>query len=81
MHDIIIGLYEDWLWLDERIEITTDEIEVLSNREAHCIRLKSVPGIGPCHYSDALSSEDGPASSYLDMFRHNVGAITAALGS
>jgi transposase len=47
MHDIIIGLYEDWLWLDERIEGITDEIEVLSDREAHCIRLKSIPGIGP----------------------------------
>ena len=47
MHDIIIGLYEDWLWLDERIESITDEIEVLSDREAHCIRLKSIPAIGP----------------------------------
>ncbi|MCJ8311220.1 MAG: IS110 family transposase, partial [Hyphomicrobiales bacterium] len=25
MHDIIIGLYEDWLWLDERIESTSTE--------------------------------------------------------
>ena len=47
MHDIIIGLYEDWLWLDERIESLTDEIEVLSDQEAHCVRLKSIPAIGP----------------------------------
>ena len=47
MSDIIIGLYEDWLWLDERIEATTDEIELISKREGHCQRLMTVPGIGP----------------------------------
>ena len=46
-HDIIIGHYEDWLWLDERIESLTDQIEDLSDQEAHCIRLKSIPAIGP----------------------------------
>ena len=47
MSDIIIGLYEDWLWLDERIESTTSEIELISKYEANCQRLMSVPGIGP----------------------------------
>ena len=47
MSDIIVGLYEDWLWLDERIESTTGEIETISKREANCQRLMSVPGIGP----------------------------------
>ncbi|WP_419797708.1 MAG: IS110 family transposase [Terasakiella sp.] len=47
MHDIIIGLYEDWLWLDERIETTTKEIEKISLQENNCQRLMSVPGIGP----------------------------------
>ena len=47
MSDIIVGLYEDWLWLDERIESTTGEIEMISKREANCQRLMSVPGIGP----------------------------------
>lgn len=47
MHDIIIGLYEDWLWLDERIEGTTKEIEEISLHEGHCQRLMTVPGIGP----------------------------------
>jgi len=37
--------------------------------------------IGGTLYSDALSGPDGPAPSYLDMFRHNVGALTAALSS
>ncbi len=37
--------------------------------------------IGGALYSDALSDADGPAPTYLDMFRHNTGAITAALSS
>ena len=47
MSDIIVGLYEDWVCLDERIESTTAEIEMISKREANCQRLMSVPGIGP----------------------------------
>ena len=47
MSDIIVGLYEDWLWHDERIESLTNEIETISRREASCNRLMSVPGIGP----------------------------------
>jgi zinc/manganese transport system substrate-binding protein len=37
--------------------------------------------IGGELYSDALSGPDGPAATYLEMFRHNVGALTAALSS
>ena len=37
--------------------------------------------IGGTLYSDALSGVDGPVPTYLDMFRHNVGALTAALSS
>jgi zinc/manganese transport system substrate-binding protein len=37
--------------------------------------------IGGTLYSDALSAPDGPAPTYLDMFRHNVGALTSALSS
>jgi zinc/manganese transport system substrate-binding protein len=37
--------------------------------------------IGGELYTDALSPADGPAPTYLDMFRHNVGALTAALSS
>ncbi len=47
MHNLIIGLYEDWLWLDERVETVTGEIEAISKCEANCQRLMSVPGIGP----------------------------------
>ena len=47
MSDLIIGLHEDWLWLDERIETISREIEEISQRKSNCIRLMSVPGIGP----------------------------------
>ena len=30
MSDLIVGLHEDWLWLDERIETITKEIEEIS---------------------------------------------------
>jgi transposase len=55
MSDLIVGLYEDWLWLDERIETLTSEIEQISHREANCKRLMSVPGIGPIISTAALS--------------------------
>jgi hypothetical protein len=32
-------------------------------------------------YSDALSDANGPAATYLDMFRHNIDTLTAALSS
>jgi zinc/manganese transport system substrate-binding protein len=35
--------------------------------------------IGGTLYSDALSEPEGPAASYLDMMRHNLGQLTAAL--
>ena len=37
--------------------------------------------IGGVLYSDALSKADGPAPTYLGMFRHNIGALSAALSS
>ncbi|MEG6507888.1 metal ABC transporter substrate-binding protein [Methyloligella sp. 2.7D] len=35
--------------------------------------------IGGTLYSDALSGPDGPAPTYLDMFRHNVSELSKAL--
>ena len=37
--------------------------------------------IGGTLYTDALSPPDGPAGTYLDMFRNNVGTLTAALAA
>jgi transposase len=44
---LIRGLYEDWCYLDERIETITGEIEALSRTEAKCRQLMSIPGVGP----------------------------------
>jgi len=63
MHDLIIGLYEDWLRLDERVETLTGEIEAISTCEAHCRRLMSVPGIGPI-ISTAIVSAIGTGEAF-----------------
>src|SRR6202140_4370257 len=47
MTKLILGLYEDWGRLDVRFVTGTSEIEELSQVEAKCRRLMSVPGIGP----------------------------------
>ena len=47
MTRLILGLYDDWCHLDERIEAVTGEIQELSRIEPKCQRLMSVPGIGP----------------------------------
>jgi transposase len=39
MAALIAGRYEDWLWLDERIQAVTSEIEEISKQEANCRRL------------------------------------------
>ena len=65
---------------DERISAVFIE-NVADSRLIEQITRETDAVIGGTLYSDALSSEGGPASTYLDMFRHNVGAITAALGS
>ncbi|MBK8173913.1 MAG: metal ABC transporter substrate-binding protein [Rhodospirillales bacterium] len=45
------------------------------------IRRETSAVIGGTLYSDALSPPDGPAPTYLDMFRNNVAALTKALAS
>ncbi|MTH95816.1 metal ABC transporter substrate-binding protein [Roseibium sp. RKSG952] len=37
--------------------------------------------VGGTLYSDALSDENGPAATYLDMMRHNATTLSQALGS
>jgi zinc/manganese transport system substrate-binding protein len=45
------------------------------------IRKETGAAVGGTLYSDALSKPDGPAPSYLQMFRHNVDTLTQALSS
>ena len=47
MMRVIEGLAEDWHRLDQRIEELSSEIEELANSDPACVRLMSVPGIGP----------------------------------
>ena len=63
MADLILGLHEDWLWLDKRIETITEEIEELSHHEVNYRRLMSVPGIGPV-ISTALVAAIGRGDAF-----------------
>lgn len=47
MRSILIGLYGDWLWLDDRIAAVSKEIEEISRAEENCANIMSIPGIGP----------------------------------
>ena len=63
MHDLIVGLYKDWLWLDERIETVTRDIELISESEANCARLKTIPGVGPL-ISTAMVAAIGTGAAF-----------------
>ena len=63
MAKLILGLYEDWCHLDERVETVTGEIEQLSHIEPKCQRLMSVPGIGPL-ISTALVAAIGTGEAF-----------------
>ena len=47
MRIILIGLYGDWMWMDDRIETVSKEIETISQTEENCVNVMTVPGIGP----------------------------------
>lgn len=63
MSDLIVGHYEDWLWLDERIETITNEIEKIAAEQAACTRLMSIPGVGPI-ISTALVAAIGDGEAF-----------------
>lgn len=50
-------------------------------RFAEQIERETAARLGGTLYSDALSGPNGPAATYLDMIRHNVRMLTAALSS
>jgi len=47
MRTILIGLYGDWLWLDDRIDAVSAEIDEISRTEENCANVMTIPGIGP----------------------------------
>ena len=54
---------------------------ITDNRLLEQIARETGATIGGTLYSDALSDTDGPASTYLDMMRHNANTLTMSLGS
>ena len=54
---------------------------VTDKRLLERIGAESGARIGGTLYSDALTDEKGPAPTYIDLMRHNMGQLSAALGS
>jgi len=63
MRKLILGLQQDCIWADKRIEMTTSEIEAVSKSEASCQRLMTIPGIGPI-ISTAVVAAVGTGEAY-----------------
>jgi len=65
----------------EQEQITAVFVENISDRRLiDQIVRETGARIGGTLYSDALSKADGPAGTYLDMMRHNIQTLVAALG-
>ncbi len=47
MRGTLLGLYGDWLWVDERIKAISSEIEEISRTEENSANVMTIPGIGP----------------------------------
>ena len=55
-------------------------LETISDKRlAEQISRETGAKVGGALFSDALSPPDGPAPTYLDLFRHNVETLAAAL--
>ena len=63
MAQIIEELATDWRRLDERIEQLSSDIELLARKDAGCVRLMSVPGIGPV-ISSAMVAAIGTGDAF-----------------
>lgn len=60
---ILIGLYGDWLCLDDRIDTVSKEIEQISRTEENCVNVMMVPGIGPT-ISTAMVAAIGTGAAF-----------------
>lgn len=63
MRKLILGLQQNWLWLDKRIHMTTSEIKAFSASEESCRRPMIIPGIGPL-ISTAVVAAIGTGEAY-----------------
>ena len=52
MLKILLGLYGDWLWMDDRIDAVSKDIEQISFSEENCVNILTIPPLGhtnmPC---------------------------------
>lgn len=63
MRRLILGLQQDWIWHDKRIEITTLEMKEVSETEPGYQRIMTIPGIGPL-ISTAMVAAIGKGEAY-----------------
>jgi transposase len=63
MRKLILGLRQNWIWTDMRIEMTTSEIKSDKESEASCQRLMTIPEIGPI-ISTAVVAAVGTGETY-----------------
>ena len=63
MRKLILGLQQDWIWMDKRIEMTTSEIEAVSKSATRWQRLMTIPGIGSI-ISTAVVAAVGTGEAY-----------------
>jgi transposase len=60
---LIEDLSADWRYLDARVASTTAEIETLVEKDEHCRRLMSAPGVGPI-ISSAMVAAIGTGDAF-----------------
>lgn len=63
MRSILIGLYGDWMWMDDRIDKVSKEIELISRTEENCVNVMTIPGIGPM-ISTAMAAAIGTGEAF-----------------
>ena len=63
MRKLILGLQQDWNWTNKWIEMATSEIKSVSESEASCQRLMTIPRIGPI-ISTAVVAAVGTGEAY-----------------
>ena len=63
VRSVLMGLYGDWLWVDERIKAISSEIEEISRSEENSAYIMTLSGIGPL-ISTAIVAAIGKSEVY-----------------
>ena len=72
MRDLIVGLFEDWRHLDQRIETLPGEIDQIGEKETNDQRLMSVPGVGPLISTAVEAAIDAGEASADETLAHGL---------